>query len=180
MKKTIRFIVLIVVFLVLLGVFFGLQKYNESQKDIVKESKITVADVKKEDIIRISYDYEGETHSLEKEGDTWYYTSDHSLELTQFFISNMAGILAPLTAQQSIEDVEDMAQYGLTEDVRTIRFETETESFTFEVGSHNAISDVYYMRKPSETTVYVIPSVTVAAFNKSLEDLTVATEETTE
>ncbi len=180
MKKSIRFLCLIVVFLVLLAACIGLQKYNESRENIVTETGITVVDVEKEDIIRISYDYEGETYSFEKEDGTWYYAPDHSLELTQMFISSMAGIVAPLTAEQSIEDVRDMTQYGLAEDVRTIRFETEAASYIFEVGSYNAVSDVYYVRKPSDTTVYVIPSLTINAFNKSLEDVVVETEETTE
>lgn len=180
MKKSTRFLILIVVLLVLLGIVFGLQKNSENQEDTVTETKLTVADVKKEDVIRITYNYEGETYTFEKEEGVWYYAPDHSLEVTQMFVSSMAGIVGPLKAEQSISNVSDMAQYGLAENVRTIRFETETDSYTFEVGAYNSILDVYYMRKPSDTTVYVVSSLTVTAFDKSLDDVVKNLQETTE
>ncbi len=171
MKKSISLISLLLVLLVLLAVFFGLKKNNENQDDVVAETEITVIDVKKEDVVRISYDYEGENYSFEKVDGVWYYAPDHSLEVTQMFVSSMSGIVGPLRAQQVIEGVTDMSQYGLAEDVRTIRFETEEAAYAVEIGAYNSLADVYYMRMPSESTVYVISSITVEAFNKSLEDV---------
>lgn len=181
MKKSIRLFILILVFLVLLGIVFGLQRNNEDESNTVTDTQITVLDVKKEDVIRITYEYEGETYTFEKEEGTWYYAPDHSLDVTQLFINSMAGILAPLRAEQSIENVSDMAQFGLAEDVRTVQFETADASYSIEIGAYNSLSDVYYIRKPSENTVYVVSSITVAAFDKSLEDVVkTTTEETAE
>lgn len=171
MKKSMRLVCLLLVLLVLLAVFFGLKKNNANQSDIVAETEITVIDVKKEDVVRISYDYEGENYSFEKVDGVWYYAPDHSVEVTQMFVSSMSGIVGPLRAKQAIEGVADMSQYGFAEDVRTIRFETKEAAYSVELGTYNSLADVYYMRIPSESTVYVISSITVEAFNKSLEDI---------
>lgn len=177
-KKSKRFIILVFVLLLLVGAFFGLQKYNEMQNEVVKETEITIVDIAKDDIIKFSYDYNGETYSFEKQDDTWYYAEDHSLEITQYQISSMLSKLAPLTAKVAIEAVTDMGQYGLSEDVRTIHYETESASYIFEVGDYNSVSGVYYIRKPSDTVVYAVPSSTVTIFDKALEDLVTETEAT--
>ena len=182
MKKSVRMVILLLVLVVLLGAVFGLRKQNNNGNDteVATETEITVLDVKKEDVVRISYDYEGENYSFEKQDGIWYSTPDTSLEVTQMFINSMAGIVAPLRAQQVLENVTNMSQYGLEKDVRTIHFETAEASYDLEVGSYNAVADVYYMRKASDTTVYVVSSITVAAFDKELEDVIKTTEEAAE
>lgn len=180
MKNSVRFVILLLVFLVLLGMVFVLKKNNENSGDTVANTQITVLDVKKEDVIRITYEYEGEIYTFEKEEGIWYYAPDHSLEITQLFINSMAGILAPLRAEQSIEDVTDMAQFGLDGDVRTVQFETADAAYSIEIGAHNSLSNVDYIRLPSDNTVYVVSSITVAAFDRHLEDVAKITEETAE
>jgi len=179
-KNSLRLVILVLVFLVLLGMVFVLKKNNANTGDTVANTQIIVLDVKKEDVKRITYEYEGQTYTFEKEEGTWYYAPDHSVEVTQLFINSMAGILAPLRAEQTIENVDDMAQFGLAEDVRTVQFETADASYSIEIGDHNSLSDVDYIRLPSDNTVYVVSSITVAAFDKSLEDVAKITEETAE
>lgn len=181
MKNSVRLVILLLVFLVLLGMVFVLKKNNAESGDTVANTQIVVLDAKKEDVMRITYEYEGETYTFEKEDGTWYYAPDHSVEVTQLFINSMAGILAPLRAEQAIENVTDMSQFGLDEDVRTVQFETADGSYSIEIGDHNSLSNVDYIRLPSgDNTVYVVSSITVAAFDKHLEDVAKITEETAE
>lgn len=65
-----------------------------------------------DDITSFSYVYEGETYAFEKKDETWYYTDDHSLNLNQERIKAMILKVAPLKADQVIENVTDMSQYG--------------------------------------------------------------------
>lgn len=169
-NKQMLVMVLILVFLV--GAFFGLKQYNKVQGEKGgEETGEVVADVSKEDIVKLSYDYEGVTYTFEKVDGTWYYAEDHSQKIMQYLIDNMALMVGPMKADQVIENVTDLSQYGLTEPSRTISFETADASYTFEVGDYNSASGVYYLHKPSETTVYAVPSEVVSIFNKTLEDV---------
>ena len=173
MQKQLRqLIVLLLALVALTAVFLGLRQFNRTQDDVEEEKTgETIVDVAEDDILRFTYDCEGETYVFEKESDTWYYAEDHSLSITQYKIRNMLSMLAPLKAKQVIENVTDMAQYGLAEPSRTINYETEGASYIFYVGDYNSVTDVHYIRRPSENTVYAVSSGTVTIFNKSLEDL---------
>lgn len=173
-KQFKRLLILLLVLAALAAVVLGLRHYNNTAGSGTEEEETgeVVADVSKDDVIKLSYDYEGVTYTFEKIDDTWYYADDHSVNITQYKITNMISRVAPLTAEQVIEDVTNMAQYGLADDVRTISFETEAASYIFEAGDYNSVTDVYYIRKPSENTVYAVSSSVVNIFDKTLEDVT--------
>lgn len=171
-KQKMQLLVLLAVLVALGAGFFGIRKYNELQSLAGEEEKgIQVTDMSLNEIIRFSYDYEEETYSFEKEEETWYVEGDHSIRLVQSSINSMLEDAAPVTATQVIEKVTDMSQYGLQTPSRTIRLETASESCIFYVGDYNELSGSYYICSPSETSVYVVPALTVNRFNKTLEDL---------
>lgn len=170
-------LVLVLALALLVAAFFGLKQYNKTQSEKgEEETGEVVVDIDKDDVIKLTYDYEGETYTFEKVDDTWYYAEDHSQKITQFLIGNMTSMVAPLKAEQIIENVTDMSQFGLAEPSRTISFETADASYIFEVGDLNSVSKVYYLRQPSETTVYAVQSGVVSIFNKTLEDVVMPEE----
>lgn len=171
-RQSKQLIILVGVLVLLCAAIVGIKQYNKVQSEKGEDSsKETVVDVAAEDVVKLSYVYEGETYSFEKEGDTWYYAQDHSLKVMQYLIGNMLKMVAPLQAEQIIENVTDLTQYGLAEPSRTISFETENASYIFEVGDYNSVAGVYYICKPSENTVYAVESGIVSIFNKTLEDV---------
>lgn len=172
-KQSKHLLILLLVLVVLAAAVLGLRHYNNTARnEAEEETGEIIADVSKDDVVKLTYDYEGITYTFEKEDDTWYYADDHSVNVTQYQITNMISKVAPLTAEQVIEDVTNMTQYGLADVQRTIGFETEGASYIFEVGDYNSVSGVYYIRKPSENIVYAVDSAVVSIFNKSLEDVT--------
>lgn len=180
-KQKIQMLVLLAILVVLAAGFLGIRQYNQMQsEEPQEETGITVVDIAAEDIVRFSYDYEDVTYTFEKEEDTWYAAEDHSLNLVQTSVNSMITDVAPFIAEQVIENVTDMSQYGLAQPARTISFETASESYIFYVGDFNDVSSVYYLCRPSETTVYVVPALTVNRFNRTLEELVEEEEESTE
>jgi len=173
MKKQQKQIWMLLVMLVIfVGAFFGIKKYNQVQSEKPKESEGTVIlDVKAEDVIRYTYDYEGETYTLEREGDTWYAADDHTLNLYQYRAGSLMEGVAPLVATQIIENVSDLAQYGLKEPQRTISYETSGGSYTIYVGDRNSVTASYYVSLPSESKVYVVDADAITKFNVALEDM---------
>ena len=124
--------------------------------------------------------YEGETYAFEKKDETWYYTDDHSLNLNQERIKAMILKVAPLKADQVIENVTDMSQYGLADPERTIQYETADRSVIINVGNLNSMTSQYYIAFPSKMKVYVVTTNVVTGFNYTLDDLVEEITEETE
>lgn len=180
-KQRIQLIVLIVVLIALAGGYFGLKQYNKAQSEKPAEpAGEAIVNVSLDDIIKLSYDYEENSYEYDKADGTWYYTPNHDLNLTQYRLENMAEKLAGLTALETINDVTDMSQYGLDDPSRTLSFETAGESFIFNVGDYNEIAGVYYICRPSATTVYAVESSVITAFNVDVMDMVEEEEESTE
>lgn len=180
-KQKIQMLVLLGVLLLLCGAFLGVKKYNQKQAEKPEETdEVVVIDVSTEDIVRFSYDYEGETYSYEKEDDTWYYVPDHSLKLLQYRTGNLMSGLAPLKTEQVIENVTDLEQYGLKEPKQTITYETATESYILYVGSQNSVTGGYYVCMPSQSTVYMVEASAINKLTVTAEDLIDTTADTTE
>ena len=159
---------------VLAAVFLGIRQYNKntvSATSTTEDTQETVLDVNSDDITSFCYVYEGETYAFEKEDETWYYADDHSLNLNQDRIKTMILKVAPLKADQVIENVTDMSQYGLADPERTIQYETADRSVIINVGNLNSMTSQYYIAFPSEMKVYVVTTNVVTGFNYTLEDL---------
>ena len=168
---------------VLAAVFLGIRQYNKNASSAIsttEDTQETVLDVNSDDITSFRYVYEGETYAFEKEDDTWYYADDHSLNLNQERIKAMILKVAPLKADQVIENVTDMSQYGLADPERTIQYETADRSVIINVGNLNSMTSQYYIAFPSEMKVYVVATNVVTGFNYTLKDLLEETTEATE
>ena len=167
-------VILAVALVVLAAVFLGIRQYNKntvSATSTTEDTQETVLDVNSDDITSFCYVYEGETYAFEKEDETWYYADDHSLNLNQDRIKTMILKVAPLKADQVIENVTDMSQYGLADPERTIQYETADRSVIINIGNLNSMTSQYYIAFPSEMKVYVVTTNVVTGFNYTLEDL---------
>lgn len=174
MKKQQRqLFILVGVLVVLLCAFLGLKQYNKVQADkpAAEEEKILVIDAAAEEVTQLAYDYEGEDCVFEKEEDTWYAAQDHSLNIKQTRITSMVNGIASLEASQVIENVTDLAQYGLTEPQKTITVETAAKSYILHVGDKNDLTSSYYVCFPSTSTVYVVSATDINRFNYGLDEL---------
>ncbi len=168
---------------VLAAAFLGIRQYNKnasSSNSITEDTQEPVLDVNSDDITSFRYVYEGETYAFEKEDETWYYADDHSLNLNQDRIKAMILKVAPLKADQVIENVTDMSQYGLADPERTIQYETADRSVIINVGNLNSMTSQYYIAFPSEMKVYAVTTNVVTGFNYTLDDLVEETTEATE
>lgn len=182
-KQSRQFVILIAALAFLAAAFFGLKQYNKVQDGKPEEDSAettTLVDIDEEDIIRFSYKYNGESYTFEKEEDTWYYAEDPSMSMNQYSINVMVSKLAEVEAIDTLENVTDMAQYGLADPERTIQYETADASYTFWIGDYNSMTYVYYLRIPSETTVYTVSAQMVSIFTRTPEDMKEEEESTEE
>ncbi|MBP5198296.1 MAG: DUF4340 domain-containing protein, partial [Lachnospiraceae bacterium] len=170
-----QLILMLIVLVILVAVYFGVTKFQESKKDNEEDnsSEITVLEGDVDSIESFTYNYDGNTYTYEKEDDTWYYADDHSLEVTQYMIKNMLANLAPFTTENVLENVEDLSQFGLDEPSRTVDFVMNGENYEVTFGDFNSIANVYYVYLNGDTSkVYTTESSTYTLFNKDIYALT--------
>lgn len=173
-KQKMQMVVLLAILVVLGITFFSVKQYNkaEAAKKEVVDGEVII-DVSSDDIVKFSYDYEGETYSFYYNADdeTWYSADDETLTLKQYRTGSLTSGVAPLIASQVIENVTDLEQYGLTEPQMTITYETASESYIIYVGDNNEVTSTYYVCLPSESTVYVVDASDINKLHVTLDDL---------
>lgn len=181
MKKQKRQLLVLLLALVALGgTFFGVKKYNELQENrpAEEEEQIIIVNVAESDMIRLSYVYEGETYCLEKKDGVWHPAGDSTRKVKDYYIGLMAKKMAPLTATQTLENVTDLAEYGLEEPLRTIILETATQKFQINVGDNNSLTGNCYIQVTDRPeTVYIVNQAYIERYNHALEDILEAVEE---
>lgn len=183
MKKQGRNLILLAVALVVLGAgYLCLSRYNRAQqeKEEDREEGQVLVDIAEDDILKFSYVYQEETHVFERKDDLWTSQADPSRNLTQSRLDTMAGKLTRIVAKNTFTEVTDLSQYGLEEPANVLHWETDQESYTYQVGDYNSMGNVYYICEPGSRTVYAVTASLGTGFQYDLEDLTEKESEDTE
>ncbi len=171
--------ILVFCLVILLGGYVCLMKYNEKQAEVPQEAVAEpIVQVFSEEIKEFSYDYEGETYRFVLEEDVWKNKEDTSLNIDQTIVGNMVSQISQITADTTLENVEDLSLYGLDTPERIIAFATADVSVQIQIGDYNSMQDLYYLRVDEGTTVYAITSTRLKTFKYTLDDLII--EETSE
>ena len=176
MKKQKKQLIILLAVLVLLAAAIPGVRYLNERREAAETAEAeqegsVIIDAAYEDVVKLSYDYEGVNYSFEKSEDVWHSVEEDSRNIKEYSIKSMLSGVAPLTALQVIEDVTDLSQYGLDDPERTISFETASARYILYVGDHNALTGTYYVSMPSENRVYVVEQTVVTRFNQTLEDV---------
>jgi len=173
-RQRIQLLFLLTALLLLAGGFLILRQRRQNQErqeaEADETSEVLVLDVAAEEVVKLSYEYEGENCSFEKEEDTWYVAGDRSREVAQYTVSSMVSGVAPLKAEQVIGEVTDLGQYGL-EEPETITFATADASYSILVGETNNITDVCYIKLPENPEVYAVKASLIRQFEKGLDEV---------
>ena len=171
-KQKLQLIILLVVLVIVGGGYFGLKAYNDMQKakGDIPEGDLLFS-IKKDDVIEVSFDYDGTDYVYVKENGTWYPIEDKTLDIIQSRLMTASERFANLVAHATIPDVTDLSVYGLDKPVKTFGFKTADESYEFIVGDQNQITGHYYICEPGSNTVYTVTAITVTQFEFTVEDV---------
>ena len=187
MKKQKRqMVVLLVLLVVCVGGYFGLQAYNrhtEEQEAALEEAeKLMAMDISAEDIQSMTYDYEGVTYTFTRDGENWIYPEDTTIDIRETVVETMAVRAASVEAYEKIEGVTDLAQYGLDSPESTAQLVTADHTYTICIGDYNSTISKYYMYVDNADVVYTVGATIASNFYKDLEDVKEeeVEEETTE
>ena len=160
MKKKKGLIAGIVILLILIGVYIGLKVAGPKEKEEQTEEKeITAFEVEAENISQVSIENDGVLYTFVKEEDTWKYAEDENLPLNQDIISNIISGLTSVKAQRELTDVENFADYGLSEPkLRATITAKNNEQTVLNFGDDNEAVSGTYMSIGNNEKIYLVNS----------------------
>lgn len=174
-KQRRQFVITVVILLVLVLAYVGIHIYNQKQEEKKekeeKENEITVTELDTDDVTAFSYQVSGETLSFTKDGDEWVYDQDTSLDLDEDVVNGMIEKAASLTADDSFDDYDSLADYGLDQPSNTITLTTKESTTTLYLGNQNAMTSQYYLMTGDGETVYAVDNTLSTTFSKTVDSL---------
>lgn len=181
-KQKIQMLALLAVVALLCAAYAGIRYYNKNQEKKEEEAEkaetISVTDLEVSDIIKFSYQLEGQQLSFTKEGDEWKYDGDTSLDMDEDAIETMLSKAVNVTAEEAVTEYENLEDFGLENPSNTIMLATEEGETILYVGNQNEIMNQYYLKTADSDTIYLVGSAVATGFDKSIEELTAEVEET--
>ena len=175
MKKSTKLVSAVVVLAVLGGVYVGLNTYvskeEKTESSSEEESKTEVFSVKTDDIKSLEFIVDKKEVTFEKKDDSWVKKDETAFPVNQTTLDSAASAIETVEADRVLEDVENLAEYGLDSPSNTVIVDTADGTTKLNIGDENTSTNQYYIsRDDDDSTVYVVAADTVSPFMNSLYD----------
>ena len=175
MKKSTKLVSAVVVLAVLGGVYVGLNTYvskeEKAESSSEEESKTEVFSVKTDDIKSLEFIVDKKEVTFEKKDDSWVKKDETAFPVNQTTLDSAASAIETVEADRVLENVEDLAEYGLDSPSNTVTVDTADGTTKLNIGDENTSTNQYYIsRADDDSTVYVVAADTVSPFMNSLYD----------
>lgn len=178
-KQKLQMILILCILVLCVGGYIAAKNIPEKETETVASQSYTVTNVAQDNVVEMSYLYEGNIIELIKEEDEWKSKEDTNLPLSQALITTMLDYVCRITSDTIITEVDSLADYGLTNPSNTICLTLNDGSVVqVLVGDYLDITGDNYILLAGDPNVYTISSYTANSFQKSLEDLVEVKEET--
>lgn len=181
-NKTVKMILAVAVLAVCCGAYAGVKTYvsHQEQKESEAESEenTSVFTASADDIKSLDFMVDDTETTFEKKDDSWVKKDDTDFPVNQSTLDSAASSVTSVESDRVLEDVDDLAEYGLDSPANIIKIVTKSEdedgddtTTTLYVGDENSSTSQYYVRKDDdEKTVYLVDSSCVEPFTKTLYD----------
>ena len=173
MKKSVKLISSVIILAILCGTYAGLKVYvNKIEEESETEDTTdNIFSVSSEDIKSLTFYVDENEVTFEKDGDNWIKSDDKEFPVEQNVLNDAANIICSVYSQRTIENVDDLSQYGFDDPINTVTVQTADETNIFQFGMENTTTGQYYMRmNDEETVVYLVDSSVTEPFMKTLYD----------
>ena len=178
MKRRARLVTFILSAAVLAGAWLAADAMENGEKRAAAamqaseaEETLPLAVGPREALTALSWSWDGQSVNLERDGETglWRNADDPSCPLDAGAAEALARAAASTAASMAVENVTDLAQYGLEEPQLTVIAATAEEIVTYAVGNMS-ITGEYYVQRGGGDTVY-LENGSLAAFRVGLRQL---------
>ena len=90
----------------------------------------------------------------------------------------MLGNLEKITAEETLNEYDQLSDYGLDEPQKTITVTCGEDTMVLSIGDYNEMLSEYYLEMKDDDSVYLIGSAIPTAFEKHPDDLAETETET--
>ena len=181
-NKTVKMILAVVVLGVCCGAYAGVKTYvahqeKEESKEEAEEST-TVFTTSTDNIKSLNFMVDDTETTFEKDNDSWVKKDETDFPVNQSTLDSAASAVASIESDRVLDDVDDLAEYGLDSPSNTIKIVTKPDdedgddtTTTLYVGDENSSTSQYYIKKDDDDkTVYLVDSSCVEPFTKTLNE----------
>ena len=167
-KKQITRCVLLAVFAVV-SITAVLVSRHEEKVEQIKNSGKTILSIPTDTVTAPSWTNKDGTFSFTK-GDTWTYDGDSAFPVDEGKINDLLAQFEDFAAAFAIDDVEDYAQYGLTEPICTISITAGEETYTVQLGDFSKMDEQRYV-SIGDGKAYLVSHDPLDEFGAVLRDM---------
>ena len=167
-KKQITLCVLLAVFAVV-SITAVLVSRHEEKVEQIKNSGKTILSIPTDTVTALLWTNEDGTFSFAK-GDTWTYDGDSAFPVDEGKINDLLAQFEDFAAAFAIDDVEDYAQYGLTEPICTISITAGEETYTVQLGDFSKMDEQRYV-SIGDGKAYLVSHDPLDEFGAVLRDM---------
>ncbi len=140
---------------------------QEEKEAEAADTSVSVVEMDSEKITSVSFNgTEGAEEVFEKDGDKWVKKDEPDFPVNQDTLDGAVNALTALSADQKLEDPEDLSEYDLDKPQNQITLTEEDGNRTvLQVGMKNESSGQYYMKKSEDDkNVYLVSAVSLDPF----------------
>lgn len=178
-KKSVKLLSSLVVLALLGGTYAGVRIYVEQQEKKESEAEeaenrdIVLFSASADSLETISFliDEQEVEFDYDADKDLWTKRDEANFPVSQDKLSEAAGAVSGINADRVLENVENLAEYGLDAPENTVSVTAgDEESITLRIGDENESVSQYYVSTDDETKVYLVASSLIEPFLGSLYD----------
>lgn len=170
MKRGTKLLLLLAV-LAVAGLGAWLASRYTAQLEAEEESAgVAVLSIDTETVTALGWTYDGEEVSLVYDGGEWTYAASDVCPIDQSYPQAMVDALAALLAQETIEDPEELAGYGLEEPQCTVTLTADGADYELLIGDETALGGQRYL-STGDGAVYLTDDSLLSSFSYGLYDI---------
>ena len=156
----------------LIGVEAALSWQNSQEETEAETEGVTPLEISADDLTEVTVKNENGTFTLVKDADgVWSNKEDAEFPLDVDTWTTKLSSLESMTAVRTLEDPEDLTEYGLDDAAVQVTLVTEDGSTELHIGNQNESTYDYYVYVDSPDTVYTVGSSAATAMDCGLYDL---------
>lgn len=173
MKRSIKSLILLMVLAVFAGGYFLIDAMTNQQVNVQESAGSYPLLGEGANIAALSWERDGATIALRKNGDAWQVEGDAEYPLDQEAVKALVSSLAALAGNLRLEGVDAPEDYGL--DAPTLVAEIELadgQTRTLSLGNETLLGGEYYVSAGEAGVVYVTDVALSSVLSASLDELT--------
>ena len=124
-NKTVKMILAVAVLVVCCGAYAGVKNYvshqEQKESEEEEESSTTVFSASADDIESLDFMVDDTETTFEKNDNTWVKKDEKDFPVNQTTLDSAASSVASIESDRVLEDVDDLAEYGLDSPSNTIK-----------------------------------------------------------